>query len=95
MAFAFITLQVMPENPEVNLDGVKTKIIDLIQEYTESPNPDNTKFETQPVAFGLKAMIFKFAVDEAKGATEALEEKITELEGIAGAEVTGVSRALG
>ena len=95
MAFAFITLQVMPENPEVNLDEVKTKIEELIKAYTESPNPENTKFETQPVAFGLKAMIFKFAVDEAKGSTDSLEEKIIELEGISGAEVTAVSRALG
>lgn len=95
MAFAFITLQVMPESPEVNLDDLKVKITELIQNYTQSPNPDNTKVEEQPVAFGLKALIFKFAVDEAKGATDDLETQITDLNEVAGAEVTGISRALG
>jgi elongation factor 1-beta len=95
MAMAFITLQVMPDSPEVNLDSLIEKIKDLIQDYTKSNNPENTKVHTQPVAFGLKAMIFKFAVDEAKGSTDSLEEKILEIEDVTSAEVTAVSRALG
>lgn len=95
MAFAFLTLKVMPESPEINLDELSKKLINLIQEYTESTNPENTKVEYEPIAFGLKATILKFAVDEAKGGTDSLEEKIAALEEVANVEVTGISRALG
>ena len=95
MAFAFITMKVMPESPDVDLAALENKVKDLIQEYTESPNENNTQVTSEPLAFGLKALLFKFAVDEAKGATDNVEEKINALDGVVSVEVVGISRALG
>ena len=95
MAFAFITMKVMPESPDVDLAALEIKVKDLIQGYTDSPNEDNTKVTAEPLAFGLKALLFKFAVDEAKGATDNVEEKINALDGVVSVEVVGISRALG
>jgi len=95
MAFAFITLKVMPESPDVNLKTLEKKIIELIQKYTQSVNPKNTQATIEPVAFGLKALILKFAVDEAKGSTDELEDQIRSIDEVTSVDVIGLSRALG
>ena len=53
------------------------------------------KTEIQPGAFGLKALVILFVMDEKKGSTEALEQKISQLEGVESVEVPDVRRAVG
>jgi len=95
MAVAVVTVKIMPESPEVNLDEVKEKVQTVIREFTERNDPADQKVEVEPVAFGLKALKIIFTIDEAKGSPDAIEEKIKEIEGVQSFEVVDVRRAIG
>ena len=91
MAQVIIDLKIMPESPDVDLEKLTKKIDAIIAEYGGKLH----KHEIQPVAFGLNALLLILTVNEAKGSTDALEEKISKLKGVESVQVTGVSRALG
>ncbi len=82
----------MPESPEINLEDLKLQIEEKIKKFTEN---EEMKTETKPVAFGLKSLIMMFVMNEEKGTTDALEDEISEIEGIKSVEVTDVRRAIG
>ena len=92
MANSVITIKVMPNSPEVNLDELQVKVKEAIVNYA---GEGETKDEVEPVAFGLKALKIIFVVDEAKGGTDNLEKEISEIEGVNSIEVIDVRRALG
>lgn len=92
MAKVIVTLKIMPEDPEVNLDDVKSKAEEVIKGWEGSIN----RTEIEPVGFGLKALIIAFAVDEKKGSPDPIAEDIAKkVPGVRSAEVIMVSRALG
>lgn len=95
MATAVVTVKIMPESPEIDLDKVTEKVQQVIREFTERDDPADQKVEIEPIAFGLKAIKIIFAMDEAKGSPDAIEDKITAIEGVQGFEVTDVRRAIG
>ena len=82
----------MPDSPETNLEDIKNKILEIIKEFY---GEIEFKTEVKEVAFGLKSLDIIFVMDENKGSTEKLENKISELEGITSVEVTDVRRAIG
>tara|TARA_Y100000310_G_scaffold345857_1_gene471552 strand:+ start:4599 stop:4877 length:279 start_codon:yes stop_codon:yes gene_type:complete len=92
MAQVIITLKIMPTSPEVDLsiveEGASKEIIAFAGE-------GEIKAEQEPIAFGLKALKLLFVMDEAKGATDELENKIKEIEGVNSVEVVDVRRAIG
>ena len=92
MAQAIITLKIMPESPDVNLDDVHTKTLEKIADFA---GEGETKKEIEPVAFGLSALKIIFVMDEAKGSTEPLEKEIESVEGVNSVDVVDVRRALG
>ncbi len=93
MAQAIVTLKIMPESPDVDLDAVQKtaeeKVDSFVGEAAEK------RFAVEPVAFGLKALKITFVMDEAKGSTEALEEEISSIEGVNSVDVVDVRRAVG
>lgn len=91
MADVVVTLRVMPESPDVDLDSLKGIIIDKIADF----GGEVGKTEIEPVAFGLKALNLYFVMNEAKGSTDSLEESVRELDEVASVEVTDVRRAVG
>jgi len=95
MATAVVTVKIMPESPEINLDELTPKIQAIIREFTERNDPQDQKVEIEPIAFGLKAIKIIFAMDEAKGSPDVLEDKMTAIEGVQSYEVTDVRRAIG
>ena len=92
MAQIVITLKIMPESPEIDLNSIeeqaKAKIIDFSQSK-------EMKTEQEPVAFGLKALKITFVMDESKGSTDALEEQIKKISGVNSVEAVDVRRAIG
>ncbi|MDD5133068.1 MAG: elongation factor 1-beta [Candidatus Nanoarchaeia archaeon] len=94
MAKVVITLRIMPESPEVNLEDLEKEAKQIIEGYC---SPDKTEFKVSidPIAFGLKALVIIFVMDEKKGATDPLEEKIRNVPGVESAEITDVRRAIG
>jgi len=91
MAHVIIKLKVMASSPEVDMDSLNKNINETITNYGGKVG----EIVIEPVAFGLKASIATFSMDESKGSTDKLEGQITEIDGVQSAEVIGVSRALG
>jgi len=76
-----ISLKIMPENPEVNLDGVLEKI---------KANYHVEDSKIVPVAFGLKSLDVLILTEDA-GGTDKIEDFVKELEGVNSVEVVSVS----
>lgn len=91
MAQVVITLKIMPDSPQVNLEEIKSNVKPLIAEF----GGEVGKEEIVPVAFGLKSLNLFFVMDESLGSTESLEDKIKEVEGVQSVEVIDVRRAIG
>lgn len=92
MAQVVVTLRIMPQNTEVNLEELESKAKEKIVNFCDSKE---FKTSVQPIAFGLKALDIIFVMDESKGSTEALEQKISRIDGVESVEVTDVRRAIG
>jgi elongation factor 1-beta len=79
-------------SPEVDLEEIGSRSRDLINSFA---GEGEMKSEMQPIAFGLKALVIMFVMDEAKGSTEFLETQIGGIDGVNSVEVTDVRRAIG
>lgn len=87
MARVIVTLKVMPEDVDVNIDSLLKRIKKAIPKGT-----DIRATEIIPVAFGLKALRMNVARDESLGGTDDIEAAISALKGVAQVEVEMVSR---
>jgi len=91
MAKVIVTMEIMPDSPDTDLEAIKAKAKQKIEEKEGIIN----SIEEKPIAFGLKAVIFRFAVDEKHGSPDPIAEWLETQEGITSAQITMVSRALG
>lgn len=91
MAKVIVTMEIMPESTESNLDIIEQKAKSKIQANEGIIN----SITREEVAFGLKKIIIKFAVDENKGSPDPVAEGLEKEKDIASAQITMVSRALG
>jgi elongation factor 1-beta len=91
MAVVIVTLKVMPTSPDENLEAIQVAATKEISKF--GGNVGKVTFE--PIAFGLKAVMLMFAMDESIGGTEDLEAKIVKIAGVESAQVTDVRRAIG
>lgn len=92
MARVVVTLRIMPQSTEVNLNELETK---AKQEIIDFCNSEEFKISIKPIAFGLKALEILFVMNEGIGSTEKLEQKISQIDGVESVEVTDVRRAVG
>ena len=92
MADVIITLKIMPESPDVNMDELYSKVEPLIKDFT---GESEFKKEEEPIAFGLNALKIIFVMDEAKGSTDDMESKIAEIDEVKSVDVIDVRRAVG
>jgi elongation factor 1-beta len=92
MSQAVVTFKVMPESPEVDLQALQSYTEDQIQDFF---SPDELKVKKEPVAFGLKALVIQFTMDEEEGTTDDLEAAVDEHDDVRSAETTDVRRAFG
>ncbi len=90
MGTALIKIKLMPESPDLDLEEIK----EIAQELVESNKGSKVNFEIQPIAFGLKALIVGFAIDEADE-LEPIENALREIEEVASVEVVDMRRAFG
>ena len=92
MASVVVTLKIMPQNTSVDLSKIESE---AKKEIVDFCNSKEFKTQIEPIAFGLKALNIFFVMDESKGSTEALESKISQIDGVESVEVTDVRRAIG
>lgn len=92
MANVVVTLKVMPQNPKIDLLMVEALAKKEIVDFCSAKE---FKTQIEPIAFGLNALNILFVMDEGKGSTEKLENKIAQIDGVESVEVTDVRRAIG
>jgi len=91
MGTVLIKIKIMPTSPDVDLEGIKTKA----KEVVEGKEGKNPQFEEEPVAFGLKAVIVTFALDEDSGDVEGVNEELGKVENVNSAQIIDMRRAFG
>lgn len=91
MAKVIIILKIMPDSPETDLAAVQSKVEKEIADYDAVFG----KAEIEPIAFGLNALKIFFIMEESRGATDSLEEKISAIPGVHSVNVIDVRRAIG
>jgi len=87
MARVIITLKIMPDSTDVDMDNLLERVKGAIPEGT-----DVRANEVIPVAFGLNALRMNVAREESMGGTDDIEAAISALDGVAQVEVEMVSR---
>ena len=92
MAQVVVTLRIMPQNTEIDLAELESR---AKKEIVNFCNSQEFKTQIHPIAYGLKALVIYFVMDENIGSTENLEEKIKKIDGVESVEVTDVRRAVG
>jgi len=90
MGTALIKIKIMPASPETNLGEIKNKAEAIIV----GNKGESCQFEEQPIAFGLKAVIAGFALDE-KYELGPIEEGLKKIENVNSVEVIDMRRAFG
>lgn len=91
MARVMVTIRVMPESTDINMKQLEQHVRKEIADF----GGDVAQTEVIPIAFGLNALDVEFFMDEKLGATDPLEEKLSNLEGVASASATSVRRVMG
>lgn len=89
MGEVLTTMKIMPDSPDVDLESIKSTI--------ESSMPEGARIHEiseEPIAFGLVAVILQFITEDGEGGSEAVEEMVQAIEGVASFEVTGVGRLM-
>jgi elongation factor 1-beta len=80
-----VTLRLMPESAEVDLNRLEAMIRERINVHSIS---------REPIAFGLEALRVVAVVEDAAGGTEPLEKELSGLPGIGNVQVIGLTRLL-
>jgi elongation factor 1-beta len=82
----------MPESPDADLKKIEEHALKLITEFSDERQK---KVTIEPVAFGLKSVNITFLMDEAKGDTEPLEKKISEIPQVNSVDLIDIRRIIG
>ncbi len=90
MGIAAVKIRIMPTSPEVDLERLKKTAKIII----ERMGGKNCKFEEEPIAFGLKAIIAFFAWPE-ELELDSLEGFLNKIEEVSSLQVIDMRRALG
>jgi len=92
MSKAVITFKLMPESPEVDLEPIKEKALEIAK---EAGAIGEMQVKEDPIAFGLKAVLV-LAMYEVEGADfDKIAEKMKEIENVQSSEVAKMDLALG
>ncbi len=92
MANVVVSLRIMPNDISIDLHRVESLAKEEIVEFC---NSREFKTNIEPIAFGLNALNMLFVMEESKGSTEKLEERIKLIDGVESVECIDVRRAIG
>ena len=91
MARVEITFKIMPEGPATDLNKISVAVKKEIEVFGGVVR----QHVIEPIGFGIQAIMITFIMDESKGATDPLEEKIARIPEVNSVEVSHVTRAFG
>ena len=87
MARLVARIRIMPADAESNLDAVIDSIKKSIPQGMQMKG-----HALEPIAFGLKAVVGDFLLEDAEGQMDKLEEAIKNSEGVGEIDVMNISR---
>lgn len=87
MARLVARIRIMPADAESNLDAVVNSMKSSMPEGMEMKG-----HAIEPIAFGLKAVVGDFVLEDAEGQMDKLEDSIKNIEGVGEIEVMNISR---
>jgi elongation factor 1-beta len=87
MARLVVRIRILPAEAESDLEEVVKLIKKSVPEGMELKSSS-----MEPIAFGLKAIIGDFLLDDAEGQMDRLEESIKKVQGVGEIEVMNISR---
>lgn len=87
MARLVVRIRILPAEAESNLE----EVVELI-EKSVPVGMELKSSSMEPIAFGLKAIIGDFLLDDAEGQMDKLEESIKQVNGVGEIEVMNISR---
>jgi translation elongation factor aEF-1 beta len=87
---AAVIVQVMPESPESDLKAIVREAEKKLLEKKAM----NISYEEKPIAFGLKALYFKFAWPEEQD-TDLIEKTLSEIGEVSSVKIDDYRRAFG
>ena len=90
MGTALVTIKMMPESPQADLEAIQKKAKQIVEEK----GGKNASTTTEPVAFGLNAIVLNFAMDESLS-QDSFEEPLKQIEQVNSVEITDFRRAFG
>jgi len=90
MGTALLKIKLMPTSPDVNLEEIK----DNAKKIIEQGQGRNTRFEEEPIAFGLKAVMVFFDIDESQE-MDSIEKGLSKIEYVNSVQVVDMRRAFG
>lgn len=90
MGTALVKIKIMPNSPDTDLEKIKDSAFLICEENKAK----NMVFDEEPVAFGLKAVIAAFDIDESLP-LEPIEQGFRKIENVSSAEVVDMRRAFG
>ncbi|HEB46904.1 MAG TPA: elongation factor 1-beta [Candidatus Pacearchaeota archaeon] len=90
MGLAIVKMKIMPSSPDSDLGEIQESAKNLL----EKNEVTSSKFEKEPIAFGLTAIIIMFGWPEEKP-LEELEKNLSEIEGVNSVDVLDMRRAIG
>jgi len=88
MGQVIVTLEIMPESPETDLEKVYEKVLEIIKNF----KGESAQKKIEPIAFGLKKLIVHFMLPETDFNEEQFLEKIQKIEGVESAQIVNVTR---
>ncbi len=89
-AILSITVKVMPESADEDLREIERQGLHNLSEV----GAKNISFEEKPIAFGLKALFFKFAWPEEKD-SDVYESVLAKIKGVGSVQTEEYRRAFG
>jgi len=87
MARLVARIRILPAEAESNLDSVVQSIKSSIPQGMEMKG-----HALEPIAFGLKAIVGDFLLEDAEGQMDKLEDMIKNVEGVGEIDVMNISR---
>jgi translation elongation factor aEF-1 beta len=90
MALALIKVKIMPDSPSTDLDKIESASKTIL----EKKGSKSMRFEREPIAFGLTAVIVGFSWDD-NDSNEEVVESLGKIENVSSAEVIDYRRAFG
>ena len=87
MAVVVVTLKIMPDSPDTNLDEIESEARKIIERHKGKI----AKVEQEPIAFGLKAVILTFSIVESFN-QDPLENELRSISHVSSAEIIDFRR---